>query len=604
MKRVLLIALLLFTAIILPLKGNEIKVPSFALKGKQLNIKGLLPGDIVKIDGKETLVPIRTGILKVEIVRKGRVHLKKILSLPGFFTLLPPLIAILLALITKDVFSSLFLGIFTASLMLNFLNPLKAFLRAIDTYIVNVLTSPDKISIVIFTLMLGAMVGVMSKSGGIEGIVKSLSKRVHSSKTTQFYTWLLGIFIFFDDYTNTLIVGNTMRPLADRWRVSREKLAYIVDSTSAPVASVALISTWVGFEISLIGEGFRHVGIKMDPYFVFLRTIPLRFYVIFALFFGFLIIITGREFGPMLKAEKRAQMGKVLRDGATPLSNFQVRDLLPEEGIPKRWINGIFPVIVVIFLTFVGLYLSGLSTLGKVPEGPLIRRLGLIFSSGDSFKALLWASFSGFLVALFLSVSQKLLRVAEAVRAGIEGMKAMLTAVLILTLAWALSQTIMEMGTGEYLVSVLSGKFDPRLLPASVFLISGIISFSTGTSWGTMSIVYPLVIPLAHSLAKGQPYYEHVLIGTIAAVLSGAVFGDHCSPISDTTIMSSMASSCDHIDHVTTQIPYALTVAFVSIFFGILPLNFGIPYIISFILVAGVLTAILFLLGKRVYYSL
>jgi len=604
LKRYLPVILLFVAIFVSPLKGGEIKVPSFALRGKALKIKGLLAGDTVKIDGKQTLIPSRIGILKVEIIREGKTYQRKVLSLPGFFTLLPPLIAILLALITKDVFSSLFLGIFTASLMLNFLNPLKAFLRSIDTYIVNVLTSTDKISIVIFTLMLGAMVGVMSKSGGIEGIVKSLSRKVHSSKTTQFYTWLLGIFIFFDDYTNTLIVGNTMRPLADRWRVSREKLAYIVDSTSAPVASIALISTWVGFEISLIGEGFRHVGIKMDPYFVFLRTIPLRFYVIFALFFGILIIITGREFGPMLKAEKRAQMGKVLRDGATPLSNFQVRDLLPEEKTPKRWINGILPVLVVIVLTFVGLYLSGLSNLKSVPSGPLIKKLGVVFSSGDSFKALLWASFSGFLVALFLAVTQKLLKVVEAVRAGIEGMKAMLTAVLILTLAWALSQTIMEMGTGEYLVSILSGKFDPRLLPASVFLISGIISFSTGTSWGTMSIVYPLVIPLAHSLAKGQPYYEHVLIGTIAAVLSGAVFGDHCSPISDTTIMSSMASSCDHIDHVTTQIPYALTVALASMFFGILPLNFGVPYIVSFLMVAGALVATLLLLGKKVDYSL
>jgi len=600
LKRSFLLAFFLFVTILFPLSGEGLKIPSFAIKGKAISIKGLKPTDKVLIEGKNTTIPEKFGLLKVEIVRDGRIYTGKVLSLPGFLTLLPPLIAILLALITKDVFSSLFLGIFTAALMLNFLNPLTAFLRTIDKYIVNALTSSDKISIVIFTLMLGAMVGVMSKSGGIEGIVQSLSKRARSPKTTQLYAWLMGIFIFFDDYTNTLIVGNTMRPLADRWKISREKLAYIVDSTAAPVASIALISTWVGFEISLIGEGFRHVGIHMDPYIVFLRTIPLRFYVIFALFFGFLIIITGREFGPMLKAEVRARKGKVIRDEAIPLSNFQIADLLPSEDTPKRWINGILPVVVVIVFTFVGLYLSGLSSLQTLPQGPFLKRIGIIFSSGNSFQTLLWASFMGFITATFMAFAQRLLKIRDSVRAGIEGMKAMIPAVLILTLAWALSQTIIEMGTGDYLVSVLSNKFDPRLLPGAVFVISGLISFSTGTSWGTMSIVYPLVIPLAHSLAKGQSYYDGVLIGSIAAVLSGAVFGDHCSPISDTTIMSSMASSCDHIDHVSTQIPYALSVALTSLFLGILPLNFGTPYPLTVLMVAGGLAILIFVLGKRV----
>ncbi len=583
-----------------PLWGGELKIPSFVMSGKKVKIQGLLPGDSVRIDGAETDISPKSGFVKIEVVRDGKTYRGKALSLPGFSTLLPPLIAIILALITRDVFSSLFLGIFTASLLLNLLNPLTAFLRSVDTYIVNALTSSDKVSIVIFTLMLGAMVGVMSKSGGIEGIVKSLSKKVKSSKTTQFYTWLLGIFIFFDDYTNTLIVGNTMRPLADRWGVSREKLSYIVDSTSAPVASIALISTWVGFEISLIGEGFRHVGIKMDPYMAFLKTIPLRFYVIFALVFGFLIIVSGREFGPMLKAERRAKKGKILRDGAIPLSNFQIASLLPSEDSPKRWINGILPVTFVIIFTFLGMYFSGMASIKIAPSGALIKKIGVIFSNGNSFRALLWASFTGFLIASFMAVSQKILKIGETVKAGIEGMKAMIPAVLILTLAWALSQTIIEMGTGEYLVSVLAERFDPRLLPGAVFLISGIISFSTGTSWGTMSIVYPLVIPLAHSLAKGHSYYESVLIGSIAAVLSGAVFGDHCSPISDTTIMSSMASSCDHIDHVSTQIPYALTVALASLFFGILPLNFGVYYPVVMGMVFLSLTGAIFILGRRV----
>ncbi len=592
---------LLFLLLALPAASAEISLSRFCITGREVKITGLKKGDIVKIDGREGQKPLASGFHRLEVLRDGKkIFSGKLLSLPGIFTLLPPLIAILLALVTKDVFTSLFLGIFTSAMLLNLLNPLTAFLRSLDTYLVRALLSSDKISIVLFTLLLGAMVGVMSKSGGIEGIVQALSRKVRSPKTTQLYTWLLGIFIFFDDYTNTLIVGNTMRPLADRWKVSREKLAYIVDSTAAPVASVALISTWIGFEVSLIGEGFRHVGLTLDPYMVFLQTLPIRFYVIFALFFGFLIIITGREFGPMFKAELRAKQGKVLRDGAIPLADFEIAPLLPPAHIKKRWINGLVPVLFVIAVTFAGIYFTGVKAAGALPPGPFIKKIGLIFSSGNSFNSLLWGSFSGFLVAIALALSQRLLKLREAVKAGIEGMKAMLTAVVILSLAWALSETLMDLRTGDYLASALSGKFDPRLLPAAVFLVSALISFSTGTSWGTMSIVYPLVIPLAYALAKGTPHFHRVLLGVVASVLSGAVFGDHCSPISDTTIMSSMASSCDHVDHVKTQIPYALVVAVFSLLFGVLPYAFSLPYLATVFLEAGALTAFLLLVGKKV----
>ncbi len=593
--------LLLALALVLPVFSAEVSIPSFSILNKPLKIKGLKPGDQVKIDGRESPVPSSWGFHRVEVLRQGkRIKEGKFLALPGLFTLLPPAIAILLALLTRDVFLSLFLGIFTSSLLLNFLNPVKAFLRSLDRYVIKALLSPEKLSIVLFTLLLGAMVGVMSKSGGIEGIVQALARRVRSPKTTQLYTWLLGIFIFFDDYTNTLIVGNTMRPLADRWKVSREKLAYIVDSTAAPVASVALISTWIGFEVSLIGEGFRHVGLSMDPYMVFLRTLPIRFYVIFALFFGFLIIITGREFGPMLRAERRARQGKLLRDGAIPLAEFEIGPLLPPPHIPKRWINGLIPILAVIAVTFSGIYITGMNSAGQIPPGPLLKKIGLIFSSGDSFRSLLWGSLSGFAVALAMAVGQKLLRIREAMKAGVDGMKAMLTAVIILSLAWALSETLMELRTGDYLASSLSGRLDPRLLPAAVFLISALISFSTGTSWGTMSIVYPLVIPLAYSLARGTPHFEKVLVAVVASVLSGAVFGDHCSPISDTTIMSSMASSCDHVDHVKTQIPYAITVAVFSLLFGVIPYSFSLPYFLTISLEALALTVFLMAVGKKV----
>jgi len=592
-------------------------IPSVVFKGKVLKLTKLGTDDKVFLNNQEvkdkTIIFDRTGEHEIKIEKNGQPLVFKVYAMPGFLTILPPLFAILLALIFKEVVISLFLGIFCGSLLLNRFDFIEAFFNVIDKYIIGAIADKDRASIVVFTLLLGGMVGIISKSGGVKGIVESLSRRVRSERGTQFYSWLMGILIFFDDYTNTLIVGNTMRPLTDKWKISREKLSYIVDSTAAPMASIALISTWIGFEISLINQSLTAYNIDYDAYHLFLSSLPYRFYPLLALIFVFLVFTLKRDYGPMYKAEKRARKGKLISDSAIPLADFESSGLTPHESIKARWYNGMIPILVVIFFTFGGLYISGKSSLLLSGDplatksffkilfsATLLKDLGTIVSSADSFKVLLWASLMGVVTALTLAYAQKILKLRESISALVQGMKSMMMAIVILVLAWSLGVVLVELNTADFLVSLISASLDFHLFPALVFIFSALIAFSTGTSWGTIGIMYPLVIPITIGLMRGLPDMKFFLVLTVSSVLAGAVFGDHCSPISDTTIMSSMASSCDHIDHVKTQIPYALTVAFIALFVGILPVSFGFPYIICLFLSITLLTLALFFFGKVV----
>ncbi len=608
-KRVLFLLLILWVSSYVTASTEaELQIPTTVFKGQVLNLKEIGVFDRITVNGSEMagdrLVFERCGRYEIKIIKNGKAHAFEVYSLHGLLTVLPPIIAIILALVFKEVVISLFIGILVGALFINRFDFLAAFFNVIDKYIIEAVADRERASIVIFTLLLGGMVGIISKSGGVRGIVESLSRKIRSARGTQLYTWLMGILIFFDDYTNTLIVGNTMRPLTDKWKVSREKLSYIVDSTAAPMASIAIISTWIGFEISLINQSLRAYQVDYEAYHLFLSSLPYRFYPILALMFVFLILFLKKDFGPMLKAETRARKGKVLNDNAVPLADFESSGLNPAGSTRCRWYNGIIPIMVVILFTFGGLYISGRSSLqaagNPVFSGAVLRDLGTIVSSADSFKVLLWAAMMGAFTAFFLAYFQKILNIREGVSALVQGMKSMMMAIVILVLAWSLGVVLVELHTADYLVSLLSARLDYHLLPGLVFVLSAFIAFSTGSSWGTIAIMYPLVIPIAIGLLKGAPDFRLFLVLSISSVLAGGVFGDHCSPISDTTIMSSMASSCDHIDHVKTQIPYALTAALVALFFGILPVSFGLPYLLSLTLSITMATAVLLLLGKKV----
>lgn len=513
---------------------------------------------------------------------------------PGWLTLLPPLIAIVLALIFREVVVSLFFGIWLGALLLNGWNPLTASLRSVDQFVVGTVAGDaDKVAIIVFSLLLGGMVGVMSRSGGTRGIVEALRPLATSPRRGLFFTWLAGIIIFFDDYANTLIVGNTMRPVTDRLRVSREKLAYIVDSTAAPVAAIAVISTWVGFEISLIGAALetsagqttdpalRDQLLGASPFSVFLHSIPYLFYPIFAVLFVVMTVLTRRDFGPMLKAEVRARStGELLGPGAMPAADVSGGVLEPDADIQHRWYYAGVPVLVVIAAALIGIYSTGLAALEG--EAATLRN---IIGGADPFRTLIWASLSGVVAALVLSVGGRVLSLQQGIDAMVNGMKAMFMAVIILVLAWGLGGVTEELGTGTYLANTISDTLPLFVLPVLVFFVAAVISFSTGTSWGTMAILFPVVIPLAVAMGAGVGFEGgedySILLGVISSVMAGSIFGDHCSPISDTTIMSSMACGCDHIDHVRTQLPYALVVGAVAMFVGDIPTSFGLHPAVS-----------------------
>ncbi len=534
---------------------------------------------------------------------------------PGWLSLLPPVVAIVLALAFREVVLSLFAGVWLGALLLNEWNPAAATLRAIDEFALGALTGDaDHVAIIVFSLMLGGMVGVMSRSGGTRGIVEALRPLATTARRGQFFSWLAGIIIFFDDYANTLIVGNTMRPVTDGLRVSREKLAYVVDSTAAPMAAIAVISTWVGFEISLIGDALNAAAAQptdaalaadlstaaANPFNVFLHSIPYLFYPILALVFVLLTSLTGREFGPMWAAESRARAGGgVLRPGSMPAADVSGGIMDPPENAPRRWINAAAPIVVVIITALAGIYVTGLQSL-EGAGGDLRQIVG----GADPFRTLIWASFAGVVTALVLAVAQRILSLSEAIEAWVGGMRAMFLAVIILVLAWSLGDVTEALGTGPYLSSLLQDSLPIQALPVLVFLVAAAISFATGTSWGTMAILFPVVIPLAVAMGAGIGFaggdHYSILLGVISSVMAGSIFGDHCSPISDTTVMSSMASACDHIDHVRTQLPYALVVAVIAMAVGDIPTAFGLPPWISLVLGVALLVGVLRWVGRPV----
>ncbi len=474
-----------------------------------------------------------------------------------WWSLLPPLVAVALALAYRDVVVALVAAIWIGTTMVAGGDPAAGFLRLVDTNIRDALIDSDHMSIIVFSMLLGGMVGVISKSGGTVGVVRALEPFATTPRRAQVVTWMMGVLIFFDDYSNTLIVGNTMRPVTDRHRISREKLAFLVDATAAPVACVAVVSTWIGYQVSLVGDALSAGNSSLNPFALFLESIPFAFYPLLALGTTFMVAVSGRDFGAMLRAEQRAAGGEVLAESAQPLADFDDSDLVPADDAPCRWWNAAIPVGLVVVSTLVGLYQTGLASLESEGAGPS-PGLSRIIGASDPFTVLLWASLLGLAAAVALAVVQGILSMRRATAAALAGFKSMFLAFVVLTLAWSLGRVCEDLATAEYLKSAIGSNMAPEWLPVVVFLVAAAVSFSTGTSWGTMAILTPLGVPL---VLQAAPDGRGILAATVAAILGGSVFGDHCSPISDTTILSSMASGCDHVDHVRTQLPYALTAA-------------------------------------------
>jgi len=535
---------------------------------------------------------------------------KDITPIPLWFSVIPPLIAILFALIFKEVFTALFIGILVGTVTIFWYQDtallpaiFKGLFAIIDTYLIESLTEPGHMSIIVFSMLIGAMVNIITRNGGMKGIVNILSKYANNPRSGQFITWLLGIAIFFDDYANTLVVGNTMRPVTDKLKISREKLAYIVDSTAAPITAIAFVTTWIGAELSYIQDGINTIGLTESAYGIFISSLKYAFYPIFTLIFILILIRKQVDFGPMYQAEKKARLAKDidLDDDRNTFSN-KLNELDVPGHIKPRWYNAAIPVFIIIFGTFAGLLYTGWDqSVWDDSTIPFSTKLSTVIGNSDSYKALLWSSISGVLIAILLTLVQKILDLKTTIDSMINGFRTMLTAIVILVLAWSIALVTKHLHTADFISqSLVSINISPQFIPAFTFILGALVAFSTGSSWGTMAILYPLILPASWLIAQnfGMDHESSLAIfyNVVSAVLAGSVLGDHCSPISDTTILSSLASSCNHIEHVRTQLPYALTVGGVSIIIGTIPAAFGISSWILF--PTGIL--IMFLIVKFV----
>ena len=518
--------------------------------------------------------------------------------IPGWVSVLPPFIAIVLALAVRSVIPALVAGIWFGAMAIQGFTPygaLRGLLDGFQVYVTGSLADVDHITIILFSMMIGGMVGVITRVGGMSAIVRLIVSKAKTAISGQVSIWAMGLVIFFDDYGNTLVVGNTARPLSDRLRISREKLAYIVDSTASPVACVAVATTWIGYQVGLIDDSLSSISeFPHSGYTVFLYSLMYSFYPFFAILFVLLVAATGRDFGPMLTAERNArQRGVDTTAGAEAQSTDDHLDCKP--GIEERAINALVPIAVLVISLFVGLYVTGTAGLSE-PAG-----IATILGAADPYKSLMWASLLGAASAMLLAVTQKLMTLNECIDAWYAGVRIMLFTMIVLTLAWALADVSSDLSTADYLVSILGDALPLAILPAVVFVLSAVTSFSTGTAWGTMGILIPLLVPLTWALMvdTGDPMaHAHILYSAIACNLAGSVFGDHCSPISDTTVLSSIASGCDHIEHVRTQLPYALLVGAVAVVFGTLPAGFGLPWWLGGIVGIVVLVAALRVFGR------
>ena len=593
----------------------EIDSPAILLTNvpSEIRVSGALPDEQVRLSVAGTSRNARADadgvVIFPEIVAEQRGSIAFLASstdsgsasanlrvLPGWVSIMPPLVAILIALTLRNVIPALLIGVWlgaTALRSFSLAGIFRGLLDGFEIYVVRALADEEHAAIILFSLMIGGMVGIITRNGGMASIVRMIVSRAKSAIGGQVAVWGMGMMIFFDDYSNTLVVGNTARPITDQLKISREKLAYIVDSTAAPVVCLALITTWIGYEVGLIGDALASVPDLDEPaYTVFLKSIPYSFYPILAFIFVLAVAVTGRDFGPMYKAEVRARKGQVSPVSAEEMPSLQGDQLEPKPNIPLRAINAFIPLLVLIASLVGGLYVTG--------EGETITD---IIGSADAYKAMMWASLLGALTAAVMTTGQGILSGHETVDAWFGGVKAMMFAMIVLVLAWALSAVTNDLNTAHYLVSILAGTLSPALVPAVIFLLSAITAFTTGTSWGTLGILMPLVVPLTWAVlgANGIADQEHmhILYSAIACNLAGAVWGDHCSPISDTTVLSSMASGCDHIEHVRTQMPYAILVGMVAVLIGTIPGGYGFPPLFSILAGIGVLLFFLNRFGRQ-----
>jgi Na+/H+ antiporter NhaC len=467
----------------------------------------------------------------------------------GYWVVLPPLVAIVLCFITKQVVVSLFVGILTGGMIMCGGNPVAGLEYSLNT-LVGSIADEWNATILLFTLLMGSGIAFIWKLGGSRAMADWAMKKIKTRRGVGIGTYLLGLLIFFNDGVNTAIVGNVFRDVAKAKRVSTEKLSYLLDSTAAPVATF-FISDWIAFQVGMIQSGLDGAGItSISAFEGYLKSVPLNLYCILTVIFVGFIAFTGRDFGPMRKAEQRARTtGDLVRADGQPMMDVG-SELGEPLDVKPLLLNMVLPIVVLIAVAMFGFYWTG-------REGTTLME---ILGNSDPSKALFWGAFAMTLTGIVLALGQKLMGFKEAMDTMMEGFKLMLIASFILILAWTMGTVTKDMKLADFLITLIGDNVSYAYVPAIIFVLGMLISFGTGTSWGTMTILTPIAIPLAYQMTGSVD----AAMAMAGVVFSGAIFGDHCSPISDTTVLSSIFSGADHMDHVSTQVPYAATVAGVT----------------------------------------
>jgi Na+/H+ antiporter NhaC len=471
----------------------------------------------------------------------------------GVLSVLPPLLAIILALRTRQVYISLVLGIWLGWLIISDWNPLQGTLATLEGF-VDVFKNPGNTRTIMFSALVGALLIFIQYSGGVRGFIVRIDKMLYAMERkkslnsriiVELLALLIGIMLFIETSISSLTVGTLFRPVFDRLNIPREKLAYIADSSSAPSSILLPFNAWGAFIMGLL----LTQGIEA-PFRTMISALAYNFYPMLTIAMVFLVIISRRDFGAMARAERRTrETGKLLNDGARPMVSDEVTSYEMKPGIKPRALNMVIPLLTMVFMMIIFLAYTGW---GEVTESTgFLDHFTSAMGRGSGSSAVLYAVSTSILVSMILYRAQRIMKIRKMVSLILKGISELMPLALLMMLAFAISNVCNTLGTGEYVAGITEGWLSPALLPAVVFALSSFIAFSTGTSWGTFAIMISIALPMA------EIHGANIFL-VVAATMGGGVFGDHCSPISDTTMISSMASASDHIDHVRTQLPYAL----------------------------------------------
>ena len=530
-------------------------------------------------------------------------------------SMLPPLVAVVVAVSFRSLVAALSFAFITGAILYYGWNPIIFIPNALRNFLLANVLGQFSLYIFGFLFALVGMVHVLYKSGGIQGLVAIFTNIAKTARSAQGATMASGLMIFFDDYSNTIVVGQTMRSLTDRFKVSREKLAYLVDSTTAPIAGLAVISSWIAYEVWLLSSIVQSIGLETGGYALFVQMLPVRFYCWGTLMFLAINIVSRREFGPMLKAERRARKeGKLISVDARPILRENPESLEPPAGIPLRWYNAAIPLLTVVSGVLFGILYVGIHRLKRAGvEVDLFSLSGFrdIFGitvydpslpdGGPGVPLVLfWAAVIGGLVAVLMPVMQRILNLREAAYSYMGSLPTLGVTLFILPMAWAMKSICESLGTSYYLLSLVGDSLPLLAVPLITFVLAAGMAFAMGTSWGTMGVMIPIMLPFVWTLGVDHPSQMVVFVLTAAAVLDGAIFGDHCSPISDTTVLSSVATGCDHLHHVATQLPYALATMSIASVTGYAGVAFlGFPLWLFFILFPAIAYVLFLAFGRR-----